>query len=80
MNPDLPDKILKSIVNHLVAFRNKELTISMSVIDERKHAEKEAKEILTEAYEHLESFATNRSSLTKYDLLKWVSAKKQTLK
>lgn len=84
MNPDLPqtptDPAFTALVNRLTQFYKTELPEDGTGITVKRHAEDAARDILLESLGMVERFAQNRSSLAKYDLLKWIGNKKSEVR
>ena len=84
MNPDLPmvspDPAFHTIVTKLMTFHGTQPPVDETGLALKREADIVAIEILEEALAMVERFAQQRSSLAKYDLLKWVGNKKQEVR
>lgn len=79
--PQVPqDPTFQAIVAKLVQFYKTELPADETGMVVKTNAENIAQDVLIEAIGMVERFAQQRSSIAKYDLLKWLGNKRQEVR
>lgn len=85
MQPNEPisvpvDPTFTALVRKLMTFYQTDVADDPTGITVKHHAEVAARDIMSESLAMVERYAQSRSSIAKYDLLKWVGNKRSEVR